>query len=75
MTTTKLDITGKVCPYCLLAVQKAEKTMNTSDVLVITCDHPPAATESIPQYAKDRGLDIQSRKISPGLWEIQLIKK
>lgn len=75
MTTIKLDITGKVCPYCLLAVQKAEKTMNKSDVLVITCDHPPAATVSIPQYARDKDLQIQSRKISPGLWEIQLVKK
>ena len=75
MVTTKLDITGKVCPYCLLAVQKAEKAMNKADLLIITCDHPPAATVSIPQYAIDKGLEIQSRKISPGLWEIQLLKK
>lgn len=75
MTTKNLDITGKVCPYCLLAVQKAVSALNSSDELVITCDHPSAATTSIPQFAQDTGMAIQSNKISSGLWEIRLIKK
>jgi TusA-related sulfurtransferase len=75
MTTKNLDITGKVCPYCLLAVQKAAAALNPSDTLVITCDHPPAATTTIPQFAQDAGMAIQSKEISPGLWEIRLTKK
>ncbi|MDO9550233.1 MAG: sulfurtransferase TusA family protein [Methanoregula sp.] len=75
MTTKTLDISGKVCPYCLLAVQKAAAALNTSDVLVITCDHPPAATTTIPQFAQDTGMGIESKKISPGLWEVRLTKK
>jgi TusA-related sulfurtransferase len=75
MTTKTLDITGKVCPYCLLAVQKVAIAMKPADELVITCDHPSAAITSIPQYAQDTGMGITSKKISPGLWEIRLTKK
>ncbi|MDP3563657.1 MAG: sulfurtransferase TusA family protein [Methanoregula sp.] len=75
MTTKNLDITGKVCPYCLLAVQKAAATLNPSDELVISCDHPPAATTTIPQFAEDAGMAIKTKKISSGLWEIRLTKE
>lgn len=75
MVTKNLDITGKVCPYCLLAVQKEVKTMKQSDELVVTCDHPAAATATIPQFARDTGLDVDIKKISSGIWEIRLIKK
>ena len=74
MTRKNLDLTGKVCPYCLLAVQKESKRMNPMDELVITCDHPPAATESIPLFARESGFEIESRKIGSGLWEIILRK-
>lgn len=75
MTTKTLDITGKVCPYCLMAVQKATTALNPSDELVITCDHPSAATTSIPQFAQDAGMTIKTKKVSSGLWEIRLTKK
>jgi TusA-related sulfurtransferase len=75
MTRIPLNITGKVCPYCLLAVQKKATAMKPSDELVITCDHPPAATTSIPQLARDLDLAIDSKKIASGLWEIRLSKK
>jgi TusA-related sulfurtransferase len=75
MTAKNLDITGKVCPYCVLAVQKETKTMQASDELVVTCDHPSAATTSIPQFAKDSGLACDVKKTAPGLWEIRLRKK
>ena len=75
MTNKTLDITGKVCPYCLLAVQKAAAALNPSDELVISCDHPSAATTAIPQFAKDAGMAIKTKKVSSGLWEIHLTKK
>ncbi len=75
MVTKNLDISGKVCPYCLLAVQKQVKAMNKSDELVVTCDHPPAATTSIPQFAKDNGLECDVKKTSSGIWEIRLTKR
>ena len=75
MTEKKLDLTGKVCPFCLLAVQKESKKLGKGDSLVVTCDHPPAAQESIPQYCRDNGMEIASKKIASGLWEIRCVKK
>jgi TusA-related sulfurtransferase len=74
MVNKTLNITGKVCPYCLLVVQKEVKALNPSDELVITCDYPPAATASIPQFAQDNGMKIDSKKIASGVWEIRLQK-
>ncbi len=75
MATINLDITGKVCPYCLLAVQKAASGLAESDELVITCDHPPAATTTIPQFAAEKGMTFSGRKIESGLWELRLKRK
>ena len=66
MTTKTLDITGKVCPYCVLAVQKSVTDMKPGDELVVTCDHPSAATSSIPQFAQDTGFAVESKKTLPG---------
>ncbi|WP_292421049.1 sulfurtransferase TusA family protein [Methanoregula sp.] len=74
MATKNLDITGKVCPYCLLAVQKAASELSSGDELIVTCDHPPAATSTIPQYAEDNNLNCDAKKTAPGLWEIRLSK-
>jgi len=75
MTSKNLDITGKVCPYCLLAVQKASAALGSGDVLVVTCDHPPAATTTIPQFAQDNKMECSVKKAAPGLWEIRLTKR
>jgi len=75
MTTASLDITGMVCPYCTLAVKKSAECMKSGDELVVTCDHPSAATSSIPQFAQNAGMTIESKKVSSGLWELQLTKK
>ncbi len=75
MTTKSLDITGKVCPYCVLAIQKSVAGLRSGDELTVTCDNPSAATSSIPQYARDAGFALESKKISPGLWELQFTKK
>jgi TusA-related sulfurtransferase len=75
MVKKTLEITGKVCPYCLLVVQKEVKALGPSDELVIICDHPPAATASIPQFAQDNGMKIDSKKVASGVWEIRLTKK
>ena len=75
MTTKNLDITGKVCPYCVLAIQKSVTDLKPGDELVVTCDHPSAATSSIPQFAQNAGFALESKKVSSGLWELRLTKK
>lgn len=74
MATKNLDITGKVCPYCLLAVQKASASLQKGDELRVSCDHPPATT-TIPKFAEDNGMTCAVTKTAPGLWEIRLTKK
>ena len=75
MATKNLDITGKVCPYSLLAVQKASASLQKGDELRVSCDHPPAATTTIPKFAEDNGMTCSVTKAGPGLWEIRLTKK
>jgi TusA-related sulfurtransferase len=75
MPSKRLDITGKVCPYCLLAVQNEVKSMKPADELIVTSDSPTASTSSIPRFALDNNLDISSTKIESGLWEIRLKRK
>lgn len=75
MATKNLDITGKVCPFCVLEVKKTLDTLGSGDVLVVSCDHPPAATVTIPQFAADTGISCDQKKAGPGLWEIRLTKK
>lgn len=74
-TNHELDITGKVCPYCLLFVQKKIKNLRSGDVLTVTCDHPPAANENIPYAMKKAGHAISVEKLEPGLWKLVVTKK
>jgi len=75
MANKTIDITGKVSPYCILAVQKKAKMLRPSEELIIRCDNLPAATTSIPQLAKDLDLKMESKKLSSDLWEVRLSKK
>ena len=74
MATKRIDITGTVSPYCLLAVQKKAKSLLPSDELIITCDTIPAATTIIPRIAREMGMTVDSHRLSPDLWEITLRK-
>jgi len=75
MTTKTLDITGKVCPFCLLETKKVLDGLQPGDVLEVSCDHPPAATITIPRFAEMGGMPVEVKKISSGLWEISITKK
>lgn len=74
MAEKRLDLTGKVCPFCVLSVQKESEKLSQGDILIITCDHPPAAQESIPLYCRNNGMEVASKKISSGLWQIRCTK-
>lgn len=75
MVTENLDITGKVCPICLLAVKKKLKSMNSGDMLIVKTDHPPAANENIPTAMRKDGNLCETKKLEPGLWELTIKKK
>ena len=75
MVEFKLDILGKVCPYCLLAVRNEMKKLSSGDTLVVLTDHPPAATDTIPHDMKKKGETISIKKLEPGIWELTITKK
>jgi tRNA 2-thiouridine synthesizing protein A len=75
MSEKNLDITGKVCPFCVIETRKALETLSCGDVLVVVSDHPPAATNTIPLFARANGMSCEITKTAPGLWEIRIIKK
>ena len=75
MVEFKLDILGKVCPYCLLAVRNEMKKLSPGDLLVVITDHPPAATDTIPHDMKKKGNEVSSKKLEPGIWELKIIKR
>ncbi|MFO7798061.1 MAG: sulfurtransferase TusA family protein [Promethearchaeia archaeon] len=72
MTEYELDIIGKVCPYCLLAVRNKVKELSSGDVLVVKTDHPPAANDTIPTDIKKKGHKIESKLLDPGMWELKI---
>ncbi len=74
MVEYKLDITGKVCPYCILFTRKKVSKIASGDTLIVKCDHPPES-ENIPFDMKKAGHNVEINLVKPGLWEIIIIKK
>lgn len=75
MAKYDLDITGKGCPYALLFVRKKLKKLESNDILVVVCDHPPAALNNIPTAMEKDGHDLSREQIEPGLWKLTITKK
>ena len=71
----RLDITGKVCPFCLLIVKKKLATLTKGDVLTVISDHPPAATDTIPYSMKKMGYPCELETLDRGVWELTIIKQ
>ncbi len=74
MSDYELDITGKVCPFCLLLVKKQLARINSGDILHVLCDHLPAATDTIPFNMQKMNYPIESEEIEPGLWKLHITK-
>lgn len=75
MTEYKMDIIGKVCPYCLLIVRNRVKELSSGDVLIVKTDHPPAANDTIPTDMKKKGHIVESNLLEPGIWELEIKKQ
>ncbi len=71
----KLDITGTVCPFCVIKVKKQLDTLPPGETLVVRCDHPPAAKDSIPAFAEMNGYSCTITGSGDGLWELGITKK
>jgi TusA-related sulfurtransferase len=74
MTRTTIDISGVVCPFCILRVQEAMDRISPGDELAVVVDHPPAAKDSIPAYSQAKGWTCTAREAGPGLWELLITR-
>ncbi|MDD3574354.1 sulfurtransferase TusA family protein [Methanospirillum sp.] len=74
MVQKKLDIKGVVCPFCVLNVKTALDEMNAGDELIVVSDHPPAAKDSIPAFARMNGFQCSVQSTESGLWELSIKK-
>ena len=75
MSEQIIDITGKICPFCLLLVKKKLAKMDIGAILTVICDHPPAAIDTIPYAMKKVGYPIESKKTESGVWELKITKQ
>ena len=74
MTKQTLDITGVVCPFCVLRVKSAMDTLPAGDELLVISDHPPAAKDSIPAFSSMNGWKCTVHDAGSGLWELTITK-
>ncbi|HWQ65236.1 MAG TPA: sulfurtransferase TusA family protein [Methanospirillum sp.] len=74
MTQKKLDITGVVCPFCILKVKGAMEKILPGEELIVVSDHPPAAKDSIPAFAQMNGWKCAVQEEGQGIWELIITK-
>lgn len=72
MVKHTLDITGIVCPFCVLRVRTAMEQVKDGDELIVISDHPPAAKDSIPAFAEMSGWKCSVKESGPGIWELTI---
>ena len=69
-----VDIQGKICPYTLIETRDALKTLASGQVMEVLVDHPPAATETIPNFCRKKGYPCEVIDLGEKRFRI-LIKK
>jgi len=69
-----INISGKICPYTVMEVRDALKTMESGQVLEVISDYKPAAKESIPNFCEKKGYPIEVIDNPDGTFRL-LIKK
>ncbi|MDU8925326.1 sulfurtransferase TusA family protein [Pasteurellaceae bacterium LIM206] len=70
----RLQTNGLVCPFPLVEAKEAMDKLNKGDRLVIEFDCTQA-TEAIPNWAAEKGYDVDDfEQIGEAKWSITVIK-
>lgn len=69
----ELDCIGEPCPLPLMKVEKEIKKLKVNEELQIAVDHTCAMT-NVPEWARKRGYQVESKEVSFGEWEITILK-
>jgi len=69
----KVDLTGEVCPAPLWRVQEELKKMQPGDKIIVITDFN-RSVRNIVDLAVRLKYDYDLEEISPGIWEVSVIK-
>lgn len=69
-----LNIRGLHCPYALLEVKKALKTVDDGKVLKVISDERHAVLKSIPNFCRLKKLEYEIFDIEIELWHVFIRK-
>jgi tRNA 2-thiouridine synthesizing protein A len=70
-----VDIHGKICPYTLIETRDAVKTLASGQLLEVLVDHPPAATETIPNFCRKKGYPYEVIDLGDKLFRVLIQKE
>jgi len=68
-----LDVLGKAIPYPLYLTKKKLEQLEHGQTLIVLCDAPESAEDSIPRYAAKMGYPVEMVRHSDR-WEISIRK-
>ncbi|MGM0369958.1 MAG: sulfurtransferase TusA family protein [Bacillota bacterium] len=71
--SNKLDCIGEPCPLPLMKVEKKINQLRVGEKLKIEVDHTCAMT-NVPEWARKRGYEVESKEVNFGEWEITIAK-
>ncbi|MBZ4688178.1 MAG: hypothetical protein PWQ96_487 [Clostridia bacterium] len=74
MAVQRLNCVGEVCPKPVISTLKKMKSLAVGDVLVVETDNI-ASVKNVSEWAKKKGLPVQTEEIAPGEWEVYIEKK
>ncbi len=66
----ELNIRGVHCPYALIEVKKALRTIDDGKVLKIVSDERTATLRSIPNFCRLKGLEFEIVDVEIELWHV-----
>ncbi|MCI2424634.1 sulfurtransferase TusA family protein [Candidatus Acetothermia bacterium] len=68
-----VDALGEACPVPLIKTQKAMKTLEIGDVLILKIDHS-CAMKNVPEWARKVGHNVELEEIGDCEWEVIIEK-
>lgn len=69
----KIDCFGDICPVPLIKLERALKTMNPGESVVLVTDHS-CVPESVTDRFASALISVDSDEVMNGVWEITVTK-
>lgn len=63
-----LDCMGEACPVPLIKAEKAIDKLDIGDILIVQMDHS-CAMKNVPEWARNKGYNVEIEEVDDGEWE------